>query len=271
MTELRRPIYKHAVLAQASSLNTQVQFHDDTIDAVQVIPPYQQAKRTALVTGLAVVGLLHVGIYGLAQLDQAIENPKKITNPVVVEIIKPEPIKPKIIEPKVPPIVQEPKPKPMVSEAKPEPVKQKAEVKPVEAKPVVTKQPAPVLTAKADAPTTNPVVAPVAEPATPSVEPQQEDLPVTEAKGYAGYLSNPAPEYPEVAFDRGWEGRVVLRILVSATGSPVEIKVKQSSGKKVLDDAAMRTVKRWKFAPATRGSTPIEGWVDVPLDFKLPK
>lgn len=266
MTELRRPIYKHAVLAHASASSTQSQYHDDRVDANHVISTYQKAKRTPLVAGLGVVGLLHLGVYGLTQLDQPVESPKKALNPVVVEILKPEPIKPKIIEPEIPPIVQEPKPKPIVNEVKPEPIKQKSE-----AKPVVTKQPAPVLTAKADAPTTNPVVVPVAEPVATPVEPKQEDLPVTEAKGYAGYLSNPAPEYPEVAFDRGWEGRVVLRILVSANGSPIEINVKQSSGKKVLDDAAQRTVKRWKFAPATRGSTPIEGWVDVPIDFKLPK
>ena len=86
----------------------------------------------------------------------------------------------------------------------------------------------------------------------------------------AGYLSNPAPEYPEVALDRGWEGVVMLRVKVSPAGSPLEINLKNSSGKKALDDAAVKTVKRWKFSPALRGNTPVEGWVDVPIHFKLP-
>ncbi len=101
-------------------------------------------------------------------------------------------------------------------------------------------------------------------------KPAQENLPVTAAKGYAGYLSNPAPEYPEVALDRGWEGVVMLRVKVSPTGSPLEINLKNSSGKKVLDETAVKTVKRWKFSPALRGNTPVEGWVDVPIHFKLP-
>lgn len=54
---------------------------------------------------------------------------------------------------------------------------------------------------------------------------------MTEAKGYAGYLSNPAPEYPEQALERGWEGSVILRVKVLANGSPDTVSVKQSSGK----------------------------------------
>ncbi len=46
------------------------------------------------------------------------------------------------------------------------------------------------------------------------VKASDDNLPVTEAKGYAGYLSNPAPEYPEQALERGWEGSVILRVKV---------------------------------------------------------
>lgn len=94
---------------------------------------------------------------------------------------------------------------------------------------------------------------------------------MTEAKGYAGYLSNPAPEYPEQALERGWEGSVILRVKVLANGSPDTVSVKQSSGKKLLDSAAVRTVKQWKFSPALKGKTPVEGWVDVPIHYQLPK
>ncbi len=114
----------------------------------------------------------------------------------------------------------------------------------------------------------------VAEPVKKVAEPvkaSDDNLPVTEAKGYAGYLSNPAPEYPEQALERGWEGSVILRVKVLANGSPDTVSVKQSSGKKLLDSAAVRTVKQWKFSPALKGKTPVEGWVDVPIHYQLPK
>ena len=37
----------------------------------------------------------------------------------------------------------------------------------------------------------------------------------------------------------------------------------------VLDDAALQTVRRWRFVPARRGDTPVESWVDVPIIFRL--
>lgn len=270
MSELRRSIYKHAVLAahvQPDVVSQQQRY--DSFNAMKSISPVADRKKTVLWVGLLAVGVLHIGIYAVTQLSPAMEAPKKKITPVVVEIIKPkpEPIKPKVIEPKIPPMTQQAKSEPIVEALKPEPVQPQAKPK---SAPVANK-PAPVLTAKADTAVTKNVVATQPEAVAATAEAKPDELPVTEAKGYAGYLSNPAPEYPEVAFDRGWEGRVVLRILVSASGSPVEINIKQSSGKKVLDDAAIRTVKRWKFAPAKRGSTPIEGWVDVPIDFKLPK
>ena len=36
-----------------------------------------------------------------------------------------------------------------------------------------------------------------------------------------------------------------------------------------LDQAAAEAVRRWRFDPARRGQTPIDGWVTVPLNFKL--
>lgn len=265
MSDLRRPIYKQAMLAHAHQNVASVQPTLETFDAVKSISPALNSKKTVLVVGLLAVGLLHIGLYAITQLNQAVEVPKKKITPVVVEIIKHEPEKPKFIQPKIPPVTQQPNPQPVVEDINSEPVKQQVTPKPMASKP------APVLMAKADAPATKNVVEPLPEPIAAPPEPKKEDLPVIEAKGYAGYLSNPAPEYPEVAFDRGWEGRVLLRILVSVSGSPEEIILKQGSGKKVLDDAAIRTVKRWKFSPAKRGPTSIEGWVDVPIDFKLPK
>ncbi|MEE2494145.1 energy transducer TonB, partial [Pseudomonas aeruginosa] len=36
-----------------------------------------------------------------------------------------------------------------------------------------------------------------------------------------------------------------------------------------LDQAAVKAVKRWSFVPAKRGDKAEDGWVSVPIDFKL--
>ena len=60
-----------------------------------------------------------------------------------------------------------------------------------------------------------------------------------------------------------------MKVHVLANGKPDNVSVVTSSGKDVLDDEAVRTVKKWSFVPAMRGTTPIDGWVTVPISFNL--
>ncbi|MCC0523581.1 energy transducer TonB, partial [Pseudomonas aeruginosa] len=99
--------------------------------------------------------------------------------------------------------------------------------------------------------------------------PAAAPAPLTPPSANAGYLHNPAPEYPALAMRRGWEGTVLLRVHVLASGSPSEIQVQKSSGREALDQAAVKAVKRWSFVPAKRGDKAEDGWVSVPIDFKL--
>lgn len=92
---------------------------------------------------------------------------------------------------------------------------------------------------------------------------------ITAPRADAGYLNNPPPEYPPVALRQGWHGTVQLRVLVQPDGHPGTITLEKSSGKKVLDDAALAAVQKWKFVPAKRGDTPIEGWVSFPIEFNI--
>lgn len=92
---------------------------------------------------------------------------------------------------------------------------------------------------------------------------------VTAARADAGYLNNPVPEYPAVALRQGWAGTVQLRVLVKPDGTPDQVALEKTSGKKVLDEAALAAVKGWRFVPAKRGDTPIEGWVSFPVEFNL--
>jgi protein TonB len=112
--------------------------------------------------------------------------------------------------------------------------------------------------------TSGPVVA--TAPA-PVAAPKEEAI--TEANGSAAYLNNPPPAYPKAAQRQGLQGRVVLRVQVLANGHVGAIEVKQSSGKSILDDAALTAVKAWVFTPSKRGSTPIDGWTNVPIEFQI--
>ena len=94
---------------------------------------------------------------------------------------------------------------------------------------------------------------------------------LTEARADADYLQNPAPAYPGFAQRQGWEGTVWLHVLVKPDGTPAQIELEKSSGRKVLDDSALAAVKNWRFVPAKRGDTAVDGWVSIPIEFKLGK
>lgn len=83
------------------------------------------------------------------------------------------------------------------------------------------------------------------------------------------YLKNPAPVYPYRARLRGWEGVVLLHVLVGKAGRPEKIEIKNSSGYQVLDEAAREAVQKWRFKPAGMGEITFEAWIDIPVRFVL--
>jgi protein TonB len=85
----------------------------------------------------------------------------------------------------------------------------------------------------------------------------------------AAYLDNPAPAYPPMARRLGERGKVVLRVLVGAAGAAEKVEVRASSGSARLDDAALETVRHWRFVPARQGAEAIPAWVLVPISFSL--
>ena len=83
------------------------------------------------------------------------------------------------------------------------------------------------------------------------------------------YRKNPAPVYPRVARRRGYEGKVILEVLVNEEGRVEDLRIFQSSGHKVLDRSAMKSVQSWLFEPGRRGDATLEMWVKVPIRFDL--
>lgn len=83
------------------------------------------------------------------------------------------------------------------------------------------------------------------------------------------YLNNPAPKYPAIAKRQGQQGRVLMRVLVTAEGAAKDVQLLSGSGFETLDDAALKAVRRWRFVPAKQGDTAVSAWVQVPIEFKL--
>jgi len=88
-------------------------------------------------------------------------------------------------------------------------------------------------------------------------------------KAKPDYLKNPAPHYPRIAREQGWEGVVLLKVHVTEAGAADQILVEKSSGHRVLDQSAVRAVRKWKFLPAKVGRIPMASWIEIPVRFIL--
>lgn len=84
-----------------------------------------------------------------------------------------------------------------------------------------------------------------------------------------GGLNNPLPPYPLIARIKGWQGRVLLDVVVSAQGRPHTVTVERSSGHRVLDLAALKAVRSWRFIAAQRDGRNVFGQLTVPVVFRL--
>lgn len=94
----------------------------------------------------------------------------------------------------------------------------------------------------------------------------QEPVPTIAAPVTTG---NQRPNYPQVAQKRGWEGEVMLWVLVSPFGEAIDSGVEKSSGYSVLDQSALRAVRSWRFHPAALNGVFVESRVYVPVVFQL--
>ena len=86
--------------------------------------------------------------------------------------------------------------------------------------------------------------------------------------------------YPEEAREKGWEGIVRVHVHVGKAGDVLDAELLSSSGRGVLDQAALASVRSWRFEPATQTrengkgtflSAPqsVNAFYDVPVRFQL--
>jgi len=77
------------------------------------------------------------------------------------------------------------------------------------------------------------------------------------------------PPYTEESLAQEIEGTVVLMAIVRKDGSVGPVSV-STSLEESLDQNAARSVRTWRFDPATRAGTPVDVVVAISVDFRLP-
>lgn len=201
----------------------------------------------------AVAVALHLAVLAWPR-GQAIEMPPP--GPLTVRLIEalqstPEPL----------PVVTPPAPQP-----KPLPSKPKPQLKPPVLAMTPEQQPPTAATPVVAPP---PVVAPSPAPPAVAVAAPVAVAALVGARYNAAYLNNPEPKYPPLSRRLGEEGKVLLKVRVSAEGLPLGIDLEKSSSFARLDAAARQAVAGWRFVPARRGDEAIEASVIVPIVFRL--
>jgi TonB family protein len=74
--------------------------------------------------------------------------------------------------------------------------------------------------------------------------------------------------YPPVARVQKIGGQVLTNVLVSETGSVLDVRILRGINRPVgLNEAAQATMRRSSFAPATKDGVRVKAWVTVPVDF----
>jgi TonB family protein len=89
-------------------------------------------------------------------------------------------------------------------------------------------------------------------------------------RGPAPASANAPPVYPEEARRRRQAGVVIVHVAIGADGAVQSATLKRTSGFALLDEAAVKAVRVWRFTPATvAGGAAIACEADVPVEFVL--
>jgi protein TonB len=205
-------------------------------------PRLDSGSRAATLT---LVAALHAGLLFALLLMPSVRERLALAPPMFVSFVD------EARAPRVEP------PRPLPRPALRDPMPVRVPMPPIAIAPEVSVAPAPTAAA---------IALPVAMPQPSAAQPAMATAP---PRFDMAYLNNPAPAYPSLSRRLREKGRVVLRVLVNATGSAEAVEVGSSSGSERLDHAAIDAVRRWRFVPAHRGAEAIAAWAMVPILFEL--
>lgn len=83
----------------------------------------------------------------------------------------------------------------------------------------------------------------------------------------AKYARCPAPAFPLEAKKSGLKGTVLLLVEVDEQGRPASVCIGRTSGYELLDTAALRTVRGWRFEPARLDGQAVSSRAEIPVRF----
>ena len=96
--------------------------------------------------------------------------------------------------------------------------------------------------------------------------PESQSVVVTGDQAWKIAISHPAPDYPIEARRRHLVGSGVYQAKVDEYGDVDSVTIITSTGYPILDNAAVKALKKWRFRAHT-GLTRIK----VPIKFSIPK
>lgn len=80
-------------------------------------------------------------------------------------------------------------------------------------------------------------------------------------------------EYPSKARRRGWEGKVITRVLIDSNGSIRKLIIESETKYEILKDAAIEAIEEYSekygFETAIQNDEGIMCWVTIHVNFKL--
>ncbi|KGK19757.1 hypothetical protein EA25_20315 [Vibrio navarrensis] len=177
--------------------------------------------------------------------------------------------------------VKKPQPTPVKQEKAHKPVKKEAIKPPAKTQPIKAKQTPPVATDKAETQTEHTKVQPkeVNQTVAEDPQPSSKPTPVQSAQGASSlpilldrpsYLERPVqPKYPRLAQKRGIEGTAMIEIWLDEKGEQIKSVLIASSGAEMLDNAALKATKAWRFSPHVENGRRMPSRIRVPVRFSL--
>ena len=225
--------------------------------------PYRiHHSRTWRVTDAVL--LAHAGLAWLLSLDLLSSPPPtgEVDNVIMASVVVDVPA-PAAVIPQPMVLKVQPKPStrsltPVIPQTQPQPSPVVTQTAPSQATPIVPATASPV-----------PATAAPAAAGQPRPNPGTATAAVVLPSSDADYLNNPAPAYPRMSKRLGEQGTFTVRVLINTEGRAEQAEIRTSSGYSRLDEAALETVKRWRYVPGKRAGAPEAMWFNVPIRFVL--
>lgn len=81
-------------------------------------------------------------------------------------------------------------------------------------------------------------------------------------------IHSPDPDYPRTGRNGKTGGTVTLELVVGSDGLPRDFEVVHSLSPG-FDEEAINALRKWRFAPATKGGKPVAAKINVQVSFRF--